>query len=842
MPKKLLLVEDEVFIAISESRMLERHGYEVATAARAEEAVAAAAVEDFDLILMDVDLGPGAMDGTQAAEAILEQRHVPIVFLSSHTDPEIVEKTEKITAYGYVVKNSGDTVLLNSIKMAFKLYEAFKKEHEQEKLLSAMISASPVSIYGVDLDGNVILWNESSERLFGWTSEEVTGRPLPSVPPEKREEFAELRRRVLAGQTVSRKEVTRQKKDGTEFCGRLSTSPLFDEDGAVLGIVSLIEDITKEKKAEQRERAHKEHLWTVLQSIGDAVITVGAQGEIRTMNPVAEELTGWRAAEAYERPLAEVLRVSHAETGEPILNPVEKALESGTTEGLTNDTVLTSRDGTQFQIADSAAPIRNGDGELGGVVMVFRDVSEEYRKKVELRERVKELDCLYAISKIVEERKHDLDDILRQASDVIPRSWLHSEVAACRITLHGRRYESAGFEESTWRQRAEVLVHGERAGTVEVVYLVERPERDEGPFLAEERRLLDAVAERIGTIAEQKHAESALEESELRWRFALDNAGDGVWDWDARTDTVHFSVKWKQILGYEEHEIGNSLEEWKSRIHPADAEQCFSDLQDHLDGKTAMHENVHRLQCKDGSYKWILDRGKVVKRDRDGSPLRVIGTHVDIDEHVRTKEHLQRALAEKQALMDELNHRTKNNLSLVASLIDLRNAETSSDLSSIRHQVEAVSLVHEKLHQRETTGRIAVREYLLDLLERVFASFTSRAVELAEEIEDVELPAKLTIPVGLLVNEIATNAIKHGFGEEAHARFGVRFEKDREAGQYVLELSNTGAPFPEDVDIESPRSLGLQLVSAHVQQLQGTLHLRKRPHPHFTIRFPTEEA
>jgi CheY-like chemotaxis protein len=124
MSKKILLVEDEALIAMSEARMLKKHGFEVDTVYSGEQSIDKANSDPaIELILMDIDLGRG-IDGTEAAEQILEQHDLPIVFLSSHTEPQVVEKTEGITSYGYIVKNSGETVLMASVKMAFRLYEA----------------------------------------------------------------------------------------------------------------------------------------------------------------------------------------------------------------------------------------------------------------------------------------------------------------------------------------------------------------------------------------------------------------------------------------------------------------------------------------------------------------------------------------------------------------------------------------------------------------------------------------------------------------------------------------------------------------------------------------------
>ena len=131
----------------------------------------------------------------------------------------------------------------------------------------------------------------------------------------------------------------------------------------------------------------------------------------------------------------------------------------------------------------------------------------------------------------------------------------------------------------------------------------------------------------------EKHlAQHALVESEFRWKFAIEGAGDGLWDWNVPHSTVFFSTRWKTMLGFTEDEIGNNLDEWSKRVHPDDLERVMADVQAHLDGATPNYLNEHRVGCKDGSWKWISDRGLVVSRDAQGKPLRVIGTHTDITE------------------------------------------------------------------------------------------------------------------------------------------------------------------------------------------------------------------
>lgn len=136
-------------------------------------------------------------------------------------------------------------------------------------------------------------------------------------------------------------------------------------------------------------------------------------------------------------------------------------------------------------------------------------------------------------------------------------------------------------------------------------------------------------------ITERKEAEEALRQSQLRWKFALEGSGDGVWDLDIINSTLYFSSRCKVMLGHKDHEIGNDPNEWKSRVHPDELEGCLKHLYRHFRGEISVYEKEHRLRCKNGSYKWVLSRGKVIQRDGEGGALRVIGTITDITERKR---------------------------------------------------------------------------------------------------------------------------------------------------------------------------------------------------------------
>jgi diguanylate cyclase (GGDEF)-like protein/PAS domain S-box-containing protein len=131
-------------------------------------------------------------------------------------------------------------------------------------------------------------------------------------------------------------------------------------------------------------------------------------------------------------------------------------------------------------------------------------------------------------------------------------------------------------------------------------------------------------------LREREFAFNQSKELEARWRFAIEGSGDGMWDWNIADDSMFLTKHWREMLGLDEHEVGSSIDEWKQRIHPDDKANTLAILQSYFDGKIANYLCEHRVLSKDGSYKWIRDRGMVTSQSDDGKPLRMIGMYTDI--------------------------------------------------------------------------------------------------------------------------------------------------------------------------------------------------------------------
>lgn len=142
-------------------------------------------------------------------------------------------------------------------------------------------------------------------------------------------------------------------------------------------------------------------------------------------------------------------------------------------------------------------------------------------------------------------------------------------------------------------------------------------------------------------VYEKEILEEKLKATQERWKFAIEGSNLGLWDWNLLTNEVYFSPMWKKMLGFADNEIKGSLTEWEKRIHPEDKKQVYEKINFYMTNQTEIYENIHRVQCKNGNYKWILDRGKIVERDEKGKPIRMIGTHTDISEQKRIQTELE---------------------------------------------------------------------------------------------------------------------------------------------------------------------------------------------------------
>lgn len=377
-----------------------------------------------------------------------------------------------------------------------------------------------------------------------------------------------------------------------------------------------------------------------------------------------------------------------------------------------------------------------------------------------------------------------------------------------------------------------------------------------------DRRLLETIADQIAPVLsarlqrdrlerERQQAEQAILRSEERLAQAQGIAHVGCWETDLNTHEEWWSDELYRIFAVDPKTFTPCRESVGKLIPAQDLAMMNAAYQAAVNHGEPINLE-HRLVRPDGSERWVHVIGKL-ERKADGTPLRLFGTALDITGRKKNENELGRLYEQtrqdaetKTILLQELNHRVKNNLAMISSLLDLQaysidDPTAKSILSSTRHRIYSMALIHDNIYHSENISSIDAREYFDSIIIQLNKAYGSlqRLININVKVDNVPLPIAYAIPCGLILNELLTNAFKYAFPGDQTGEIIVEFHKHN--NRFVLSVGDNGVGLPARLDFREAESMGLRLINILTQQLKGEINLDQSKGTLFKITFTTKE-
>ncbi|HSO42448.1 MAG TPA: PAS domain S-box protein [Rhodospirillales bacterium] len=686
-------------------------------------------------------------------------------------------------------------------------------------------SAEPIIVS--DKSERLILVNAAARELFGGDLEDKLLADVTSKWADLYEagrcltaEEAPLHR-ALAGETQIGRELQLVRRDGIVRTVLVSAAPVYDQGGIAAAIANYSE-ITSYRKSEERYRA-------LVEAIPIGVIRSTISGDIVDANDAFLAMVR-RSREDLEARRISWLEMTPAEFLPRDEAAIAEARETGRCTPY--EKAYLRKDGTTLPILIGYSMV--GPRREEGIAFIL-DLTERQAAERALRaseQRLRDvLDNLFAFVGILE-----LNGTLVWANQ--------APLEAAGLTLDDVR--SKPFEEAYWwshdprvqdelvaamaqavkgeasRYDVDVRMAGGRLMTID--FMIAPLRNTEGEIT----HLLPSAVD----ITERKAAENALRASEARLKLAQDAGGVGVWDWDLRANRISWSDSYFRLLGLEPSADLQQLPTFYSVVHPDDRERAAADVERALTGTT--YRSEYRVLLPSGEVRWIAGQGELLI-DAQGRPVRMIGVAYDV-----TAQHS--LLQQREIMLREVNHRVKNSLQLISSLLSLQQSGVSDDglrdqLAQADRRIMTIARIHEHLYRgAEPIRTIEFGSYLRDLCRDLEASIAGeRDIVVSVDADAAELATDRVVSLALIVNELITNAAKYAFVDRPSGRILVTFRAIPD-GTGRLTIADDGRGLPEGYRIEAGPGLGMKVVVGLVRSLRAHLEIgNDGPGARFTI-------
>ncbi len=544
----ILIADDEEQVRRILHGKLSHEGYNCLEAANEEQIFDKLEENPIELVILDVQMLEKS--GLQLLPQIRKLcPDIAIIMATVITDRQTAIQCMRQGAYDFITKPIDLDDLAISVERALDVRQMRLVESgEQYKIIFE--SANDVLIF-VDRQGKILDINEKVKDIGGYEREEFLGKNIRSLTRimTKKSLAIVVKNFIkrLAGANIPPYEIEMVAKNGELITVEINAVAVRRE-GRIVGDLAILRDVSKRKRDAETLSESEERYRALIDNAHDMIQSVALDGSFRFVNHAWLKTLGYTESELSDLNMFDIIHPGSLQHCQELFAKVMNG------ESIQNiEATFVAKDSREVQVEGGATPRILG-GKVVATQGIFRDITRRKMVERDIAERIKELTCLYEISQIMARPGATVGEILRETVDLIPPGWQYPEITCARINLYGNEYKTGNFINTQWKQSSDIVVNGKKQGLIDICYLEERPNLDEGPFMEEERNLINAITRMLSEIIERKEADKLLRESEERNRLLLDSAGEAIYGLDVNGNCTFVNKACLQLLGYDSDE------------------------------------------------------------------------------------------------------------------------------------------------------------------------------------------------------------------------------------------------------------------------------------------------
>jgi PAS domain S-box-containing protein len=498
---------------------------------------------------------------------------------------------------------------------------------------------------------------------------------------------------------------------------------------------------------------------------------------------------------------------------------------------------LKKKDGSHIWVETEASLIFK-QGKPYAILGIARDVTEYKKTEKALRESEAKYRTIFESLTDVYYRTDKEGIVIEISPSVSTRAgWDPEDVIGHPVTDFYRDPSSREIFANTLKETGTVIDYelqllAKDGRIIEVSASSHTVFDDEGNYTGLEGILRD--------ITTRKQMEGALRESEEKFRTMVENSLQGIFIFQ-NVRIVYANEALAHITGYSIKELLSlPFEKIRGLVHSDDQEMVWGRLAERLAGKDVPSRYEFKVVRKDGNTLWMEMVSSRI--EYQGKPA-VQGAVIDITDRIQADEQIKASLEEKEVMLREIHHRVKNNMQIILSLLriqsrSVRDKGIQDMFKQSQNRIRSMALIHEALYKSGDLARIHIDDYISRMTTHLLSIYREGLgdVEINQEAEGIFLDINRAIPCGLIISELVSNCLKHAFPGKREGQITIRMTRDIK-GTNSLIVKDNGTGLPEGLDYRETETLGLQLVTDLVQQINGSILLKKTHGTEFVVKF-----